>query len=109
MPKLSTRSYQVTEHAEARKPFTTHGALSGRTFTEHPPSSWDSGRLSGADLDQFNADREQITYAVFSYATPIGWATPAGWYRVTQRFSMTTSHHQGKVPRTDRTDLLASV
>lgn len=105
MPKISSRSREVTERIQRHEPFQTYGALRGEIPGPYGLTSW--GRLSGTDLDQLREDDRpgNITYVVYSYATPIGWATPAGWYKVTQRFSMTTSHHQGKVPSTDRTDL----
>lgn len=57
------------------------------------------GMLSGDDRDQFAADVESIDYLVYSYDTPIAWHTPDGWHLVTQKFSVTTSCHQGQVRR----------
>jgi hypothetical protein len=56
--------------------------------------------LAGADLDAFRLDKNQMTYVVYSYATPIAWVTrsadgSAHVHRVEQRFSRTTSKHQG--------------
>lgn len=83
-----------------RQSFRTSGALKadaghvGRFMFLH------GGELRGADLDQWKADREAVTYVVMSYATPIAWVvydgTPRGrFYRVSQRFSVTTSKHMG--------------
>ena len=91
--KLSTRSREVAEAIAACRPFTTHGALRAQAGSVGP---WDAGRLSGADLDRYRADMSRIVYTVFSYATPIAWVTSDGKaYRVAQRFSVTTSKHQG--------------
>jgi len=57
------------------------------------------GWLSGADYEQWMSNREMVEYVVFSYGTPIAWRCWDGWYIVGQRFSVTTSHHQGQVRR----------
>lgn len=75
-----------------RLDFKTSGALSGETGR---PSSL-TGRLDGVDLDKFREDQHAIVFTVYSYGTPIGWVTSDGEvYRVAQRFSVTTSKHQG--------------
>jgi hypothetical protein len=59
---------------------------------------WWAGRLTGDDLDRWNADGHNIEYAVYSYNTPIAWVLKDGsTYRVAQKFSVTTSKHQGKL------------
>jgi len=62
------------------------------------PGPWDSGRLAGKDLEEFRKvieSRERV-FVVFSYATPIIWVFPDGKeYRVSQKFSVTTSKHSG--------------
>lgn len=86
-----------------RQSFVTSGALSGRAYDEgqarlmlgtHP------GELSGADLDAWRRDADAVTFVVLSYSTPIGWIVADGsdrgrFHRVEQRFSNTTSRHQG--------------
>ena len=57
------------------------------------------GRLAGFDLDQWDADIDDVDYVITSYATPIAWHTPRGWHLVDQRFSVTTSCHQSQVRR----------
>jgi len=42
----------------------------------------------------YDAAHAGILYTIYSYNTPIAWLTNAGWYRVSQRFSRTTSCHQ---------------
>ena len=72
-------------------PFKTGGSLAGH-------KEWhDPGRLTGDDLERFNRDYlTGFSYIVTSYATPIAWVTDTGEiYRVGQKFSVTTSKHQG--------------
>lgn len=72
-------------------PFKTSGSLAGH-------AEWhDSGRLTGEDLERFNRDcLTGFSYIVTSYFTPIAWVTNTGEvYRVCQKFSVTTSKHQG--------------
>lgn len=77
-------------------------ALSGEKFTNG------SGRLSGEDLEKFYQDVNAITYAVYSYGTPIAWHTSAGWYVVAQKFSVTTSKHQNGVRRAISSELVGA-
>lgn len=93
--RVSTRN--ARQYVDARKAFTTYGSLRGEV------DPWiGSGRLSGPDLDRWRADSEDgISYAVVSYSTPIWWETRDGrTHRVSQKFSVTTSRHQGQTPRT---------
>lgn len=92
--KLTTRGPAVAVAIHDRIPFETHGALCGTTSGAYNASG---GRLEGPDFDRFKADYQSIDYAVWSYATPIAWHTPSGWHKVAQRFSVTTSKHQGKL------------
>lgn len=89
--------YANLQHALAnRLPFRTSGSLSGDTREVGQYGFFESGYLRGADLDRFKADRDRITYIVRSYATPIAWVTADGdAYKVAQKFSVTTSRHQG--------------
>lgn len=77
-----------------RLAFNTSGALHAR---EYPLGECyvDSGRLDGKELDAFKCDRSGITYIVFSYGTPIAWVYDGVVHRVEQKFSPTTSKHQG--------------
>lgn len=94
MKTLSSRSIAVAEAIRDREPFKTYGALKA---TSQSVGRWDSGRLTGDDHDRFRADMATITYVVWSYNTPIAWVANGVPYRVRQKFSMTTSHHQGKL------------
>lgn len=91
--------------------FTTYGALSGTKF----PTS--TGRLPHDWQEEFHAMRNDIDYAVMSYATPIAWHVKPrigrGWNQFAQEwrdvvirpewvipdvsYSVTTSKHQGIV------------
>lgn len=93
MPKISSRSVKVPTNIRDLIPFKTHGALCSESVSGLGP--FDSGRLRGKDEDAFRADMANIDYVVYSYATPIAWHTPKGWYKVEQKFSVTTSKHQG--------------
>lgn len=98
IPRLSSRSFAVAEHIRDRKGFNTHGALRATAVTPTSVGVYDSGQLSGDDLDAFRDQCREIEYVVYSYSTPIAWWTPTnGWHRVSQRFSRTTSAHQGKL------------
>lgn len=79
-----------------RKPFTGN-TMSARVIEGSDVVT--PGKLSGKDLAIFNEDRPFIRYVVLSYSTPIAWwtGTVRGWYVVGQRFSVTTSKHQGKL------------
>lgn len=83
---------------DTRQPFRTGGALRGddrSTCTSSPQS----GMLDGEDYIRFIRDSIEITYWVTSYDTPIYWVTTDGTaYRVKQKFSATTSKHQGLCP-----------
>lgn len=97
--RLTTRSIQTAEAIRDRVSFTTSGALRGEAIAPPGLHSWDSGYLSGADLDRFRDDKHLITYVVFSYRTPIAWymGSMGEWHIVQQKFSPTTSRHQGNL------------
>jgi len=95
MKRLATRGRETAEAIANRETFKTSGALKAE---EGAVSAWDSGRLRGADLEQFYNSLADIEYVVYSYATPIAWWGPTcGWYRVEQKFSVTTTKHQGNL------------
>lgn len=77
-------------------------SISGYVVQNGTPSLPSLGALSYEWRERFYADRELgIWYIVFSYDTPIAWVTGSGDDKhtviVDQRFSVTTSKHQGKV------------
>lgn len=96
--KISSSGLKVAEYIRDRKPFDTHGALAARTY-ENGVSRNAYGDLWGDECDQFEADAPHIKYVVWSYATPIAWwtSTVRGWHVVEQKFSSTTTKHQGRL------------
>jgi hypothetical protein len=96
--KISSRSREVAERIRDRVPFQTYGALRATEEINHCP---DSGRLNNDERDRLHTQwnwGNGSMYVVWSYGTPIAWWTERdGWHRVAQKFSMTTSHHQGKL------------
>lgn len=102
MTRLNTRGVDTAEAIANRTPFTTSGSLQGRAVGSCGAWYSDSGQLSGVDLAQFRNDVAGIRYVVVSYSTPIAWWVATGadtgrWYRVGERFSITTSRHQGNL------------
>lgn len=58
------------------------------------------GDLAGDDLAAFMSDRRNglIDYVVMSFSTPIAWRRKdKTWHVVEQKFSTTTSKHQGRL------------
>jgi hypothetical protein len=98
--KLSTHGIATAQAIGNREEFTTHGALSAVAYGDgESPSMWDAGRLEGVELDYFRhgVTMGTIEYVVYSYATPIAWVDGGVVHRVSQRFSVTTSKHQGQL------------
>ena len=95
MKQLKTTGRATAEAIRDREDFNTSGALKGRSVDGL--TFWDQGRLDGPDLDTFENDCRTIDYVVTSYATPIAWHSPDGWHVVEQKFSVTTSRHQGNL------------
>lgn len=95
MKILSTTGRATSEAIRDREPFNTSGALKARRPVGL--TRLDSGRLAGEDLEAFRRDVKVIDYVVLSYDTPIAWHTPDGWHKVAQKFSPTTSKHQGNL------------
>jgi hypothetical protein len=100
MIRLTTRSIRTAQAIRDREDFRTGGSLYGESTGRM--SAWQSGYLSGDDLDQFRLDMLNIDYVVMSYSTPIAWHWTGedgstGWHVVAQKFSATTSKHQGNL------------
>lgn len=101
MKTLSTRGHQVAQTIALRETFKTHGALQGRVV--EGLGRYDCGQLADADKAKFIEQCDEITYVVYSYVTPIAWYTPKhGWHKVEQKFSPTTSTHQGRLYMIDQ-------
>lgn len=73
----------------------------GNSMSAHnvkPGSHNGSGHLDSFWQQKFFAASDRIDYIVWSYGTPIAWHTTDGeWTKVTQKFSVTTSRHQGNL------------
>ena len=92
MSKVSSRSREVSTLIASRTPFQTYGALRGGA------NEGNTGQLNPDERNRFYEDANHIDYVVYSYATPIAWhSTSRGWHKVAQKFSVTTSKHQGKL------------
>lgn len=83
---------QFVDVLKNRQPFTTRGALWGTPVTCTPfpgrlPADWRNLLETGCD------------YVVFSYGTPIAWHRPADdiWITPDEKYSVTTSKHQGRI------------
>jgi hypothetical protein len=77
-----------------RLDFKTGGALSGYQSGSDPINH--PGRLP----EEFRESFRNSEYRVYSYVTPIAWwSVDRGWERPEVSYSPTTSHHQGKCPR----------
>lgn len=89
---------QVPEMIASRTPFKiSTGNLRGEAMPEGTRYIY-AGWLNEAEAARLYADTRRIRYVIFSYQTPIAWVLDDGsTYRVSQRFSMTTSHHQGRL------------
>ena len=95
--RLKTRGPATAQAIADRIPFRTHGALYAVAGTHDG-----SGRLNSDEARRFFGevrDCDQTCYVVYSYDTPIAWWTPEhGWHIVEQRFSVTTTRHQSRLP-----------
>jgi hypothetical protein len=102
MPRISSRGREVAEYIRDRKAFTTSGALKATVHGERGAHEG-SGHLNAEEQKRFYAESSSIRYIVWSYATPIAWwSEEHGWRIVDQRFSVTTSKHQGLLYLIDR-------
>lgn len=98
MKRLTTRSIRTAEAIRDREEFNTSGSMMARSLTSGS-SPWGAGRLAGADLDAYRRDMGSMSYIVWSYSTPIAWyvAKDKRWHIVAQKFSPTTTKHQGNL------------
>ena len=94
MQKLTTRGYATAEAIGRHEEFDTHGALYARKSS----CGIGAGYLNTTEATQYWEDRPDIVYVVVSYSTPIAWVTRSGRvHRVAQKFSVTTTKHQGRL------------
>jgi hypothetical protein len=105
--KISSRSRDLPDTIARREDFQTYGALRGGWV--EPSRYIYAGELRGYDAEVFSRDMYRIRYIVWSYSTPIAWWVAdtddknmprvGHWHIVRQRFSVTTSRHQGTLYR----------
>ena len=96
MIQASTRGAgksNLTKALQDRLPFTTGGAHRG--FAGKVGCGlYGLGRLNEYEREMYKAD--DVVYTVVSYETPIAWVNRDGSvHRVDQKWSRTTSKHQG--------------
>lgn len=99
MPKISTRDRQAMADAISEsRDFECHGAVKGKAGDPNGVG-YELGMLGGDMLDQFRRDVNAgtVDYVVYSYATPMAWHTPFGWEVNRNKYSVTTSRHQGAI------------
>lgn len=79
-------------------PFKTSGALRGEQVNGIVYAASVKGQLNDAEDRQFFIDAHDIVYVVYSYDTPIAWVKRDGTVHIVdQKFSVTTSKHQGNL------------
>ena len=77
--------------------FITNGRIRGYQGQTAPNGE---GKLDAPWWDRHRINLNKIVYTVKSYDTPIAWKYQDGtWCVVDQKFSQTTSRHQGTVRR----------
>lgn len=85
--------WELAPYIRDRENFTTHGSLWGNEVVG-AHSTLSIGRLP----EQYRPCVENADYIVYSYGTPIAWHRPEiGWQMPNEKYSVTTSAHQGKV------------
>ena len=92
--KISSRSSFLVfrDLLEVGQAFDTYGALRAARKGPYPVTY---GQLSS----EYRASVDNADYVVFSYVTPIAWRdrTSGEWTMPDERYSQTTSCHQGKI------------
>jgi hypothetical protein len=103
MKRLTTRSIKTAEAIRDRESFTTSGSLYGQAQPDGGMSPYAfRGWLSDDERAVWERDSYDVDYVVVSYATPIAWhvhkpGTEGMWHIVDQKFSPTTTKHQGNL------------
>ena len=104
MKRLTTRGIATAEAIRDRESFNTSGALRGRTVADGGLSPYGyTGYLNDTETTKWRQDCYHIDYVVWSYNTPIAWhwsnetSGEEGWHIVDQKFSLTTTKHQGNL------------
>ncbi|XAO35431.1 hypothetical protein SEA_FRANCOB_267 [Streptomyces phage Francob] len=75
--------------------------ISSGTFYGGPckdASHLEMGRMPQDERENFRALGPEISYVIYSYATPIAWhVRNVGWFRTNAGHSNTTKRHMGKL------------
>lgn len=76
------------------------GSFEGKRLGESGAAHLHMGRLRGTFAAYLQGRGEKVAYLVTSYGTPIAWYdVEAGWTIPPNKYSTTTSRHQGVVRR----------
>lgn len=73
---------------------------SGKTlYGEFMPATYTSGCLNNALREKFHDSWKHggIDYVIYSYGTPIAWRAWGMWKVPDEKYSVTTSKHQGRI------------
>lgn len=101
MARYATNSWQAREALMDREPYRTGGSMYALTS-----APYGHGRLNPEWAARYSADFDKIVYTVVSYSTPIAWVLDSGEVvKVGQKFSVTTSGHQGMLYALDTAKL----
>lgn len=96
-PKRTTNK-TAYRYVDKREPF-QGSSLRGEKYARPYGAPSASGSwLSDYETEQYEKNRPNITYVVWSFYTPIayyvGWGKTGQWYKVGQTFSQFTSRHR---------------
>ena len=104
--RLTTRSIATAQAIRDRENFVTSGSMHGEGLTTS--NYVYSGHLNDKEAEVLRVDSMAgvIDYVVWSYSTPIAWhRTDGTWHKVSQKFSRTTTKHQGNLYLCDSTEV----
>lgn len=80
--------------------FTAGGRAYGQANVrgEGSPDYVERGKLNDAGRDALaSSEKASMEYVIYSYSTPIAWKAGGVWHMVSQKFSPSTTRHQGMV------------
>jgi hypothetical protein len=86
---------KITEAIRARRDFRIANMSGTRIGSRYPVQGGELNHhpAERARLDT-GIDRGEITYVIYSFATPIGWVEDGAGYVPDVRYTITTTHHQ---------------
>lgn len=97
MKTVARNNREAYDMAATMTPFrNSRGSLSGKWYSYVPVNPADRGHAN-ADFRHALAEaiKDRETFVIFSYATPIGFIRNGVYVEDGQKFSVTTSKHQG--------------